>query len=166
MSFYMFLHGTDLNSTWVMDHFTMTFLAKTLNIVARYFTYGFWSGPTGASTSTQKVKESWDPRRKKKVVMQTVEIERKTSLRTTGSPGTAMCLRGMALSLGGSEPIQSALALPMPAGRVFMSEKRSVNKPPGDTALQMTDARALPTGQSCNRSSWNVDVGQNTQRIP
>lgn len=49
--------------TWVMDHFTMTFLAKTLNMVARYFTYGFWSGPTGACTSTQKVKESWDPER-------------------------------------------------------------------------------------------------------
>lgn len=28
-------------STWVMDHFTITFLARTLNIVARYFTYGF-----------------------------------------------------------------------------------------------------------------------------
>lgn len=38
------------------------------------------------------------------------------------SPGTASCLSGMALSLEGSEPIQSALALPMPAGRVFMPE--------------------------------------------
>lgn len=28
-------------STWVMDHFTMTFLAKTLNMVARYFTKTF-----------------------------------------------------------------------------------------------------------------------------
>lgn len=45
-----------------------------------------------------------------------------TSLRTTSSPGTARCLRGMALSLEGSEPIQSALTLPIPAGRVFMSE--------------------------------------------
>lgn len=57
-------HWSEL-STWVMDHFTMTFLAKTLNMVARYFTYAFWSGPTGACTSTQKVKESWDPRREK-----------------------------------------------------------------------------------------------------
>lgn len=28
-------------NTCVMDHFTMTFLAKTLNIVARYFTNSF-----------------------------------------------------------------------------------------------------------------------------
>lgn len=25
-------------TTWVMDHFTITFLATTLNMVARYFT--------------------------------------------------------------------------------------------------------------------------------
>lgn len=40
-------------------------------------------------------------------------------------PGTARCLRGMALSLEESEPIQSALAMPMPAGRVFIPESTS-----------------------------------------
>lgn len=61
------------------------------------------------------------------------------------SPGTASCLRGMALSLEGSEPIQSALALPMPAGRVFMSETaRHQPTSSQETVLHGTLASATP----------------------
>lgn len=52
------------------------------------------------------------------------------------SPGTASCLSGMALSLEGSEAIQSALALPMPAGRVFMTE--AVSDLSGDSSPFVT----------------------------
>lgn len=52
------------------------------------------------------------------------------SVNTTDLPGTARCLRGKALSLEGSEPIQSALALPMPAGRVFMPQSSTSQRRP------------------------------------
>lgn len=46
---------------------------------------------------------------------------RRTCFRFGCSPGTARHLRGMALSLDGREPIQSALTLPIPAGLVLIS---------------------------------------------
>lgn len=94
-----------------------------------------------------------------------------TSLRTTGSPGTARCLRGMALSLEGSEPIQSALTLPMPAGRVFMSQtacqQNSLREPlSGADAVPVTHSRAHPTGKNHRSSSCNVTVTLHTGLPP
>lgn len=71
------------------------------------------------------------------------------SVGTTGSPGTARCLRGMALSWEEREPIQSALTVPMPAGRVFMSETVCQRKP------------VRPTGKKSSRSCLNVLDSQN-----
>lgn len=48
----------------------------------------------------------------------------------------------MALSLEGSEPIQSALTLPIPAGRVFMSETAChQTAPSGNRSLVQTQSR-------------------------
>lgn len=62
--------------------------------------------------------------------------------RRNNSPGTARCLRGMALSLEGSEPIQSAFTLPIPAGLVFISAAACQQYLLQETALRY---RRLPT---------------------
>lgn len=77
-----------------------------------------------------------------------------TSLRTTDSPGTARCLRGMALSLDGSEPIQSALTLPIPAGRVFMSETTCQHAPSGNRSPVQT------------RPRWRIPVRSQQEKTP
>lgn len=73
------------------------------------------------------------------------------------SPGTASCLSGMALSLEGSEAIQSALALPMPAGRVFMTE--AVSDLSGDSSPCVTyPTRAFTTRAFTPRAIEPQDV--------
>lgn len=81
--------------------------------------------------------------------------------RLTNLPGTARCLSGMALSLEGSEPIQSALTLPIPAGLVFMSRAANnrVRTPlSGTDARPVADSRAIPTRNNQNKSSWKLTV--------
>lgn len=80
------------------------------------------------------------------------------------SPGTARYLRGMALSMEGSEPIQSAWTFPIPAGLVLMSLSRLpanvlVRKLFfGTNARLQTDHHVLPVGNNHTRSSWNVAI--------